>query len=184
MAEKKKNEVTEEMTAPAGVDTETGEVLDDVLNASTKAALLDGVAPVEEEETEEEYEYEGDAKLTGLFLRREKLKPRKKGDKPIFTYNIYGKLRGQDIRAGMAPPDKGGYGVLALLFGEADALPLYMVPYKMKDENTGMTSSGFTYLVMSTDEEGITLECKVKPSRDSDKRLLECLIQIAQRAMQ
>ena len=184
MAEKKKNEVTEEVTDPVGVDTVTGEVLDDVLDASAKAALLNGVDSVEEEEAEEEeYEFEGDAKPTGVIVRREKLKPRQKGDKPIFTYNVYGKLRGVDVRAGMAPPDKGGYSVLALVFGEADALPLYMVPYEMKDEK-GHRVSGNTYKVMSTDADDITLECKIKPSRDSDKRLLECLIQIAQRGMQ
>ena len=185
MAEKKKNEVTEEVIDPIGVDTQTGEVLDDVLDASAKAALLNSVDLVEEEEAEEEeYEFEGDAKLTGLVVCRERLKPRKKGDKPIYTYNVYGKLRGVDVRAGMAPPDKGGYSVLSLVFGESNALPLYAVPYKMKDENTGITTSGNTYKVMSTDADGITLECKVKPSRDSDKRLLECLIQIAQRGLQ
>lgn len=182
MAEKKKNEM-EELEAPA-VDTVTGEVLDDVLNASTKAALMQSAEPIEDaDEDEDEELYEGDAEPTGLVLMREKLKPRKKGDKPIYTYNVYGKLRGQDVRAGMMPPDKGGYGVLALVFEEADALPLLQVPYEMKDDR-GHRVSGYTYKVLSTDADGITLECKVKPSRDSDKRLLECLIQIAQRAMQ
>lgn len=180
MAEKKNvNEAT-----TVEVDMATGEVMEH------KASGIPTVGKAKQQLLEDDgYEIEmgnddvleGDALLSGLVLTREKLKPREKGAKPIYTYNVYGVIRGVEVRAGMNPPDKGGFSVLSLVFGDTDALPLYMVPYEMKDEN-GVKISGNTYKVMSLDEEGDVLECKVKPSRDSDKRILECLLKKAQKA--
>ena len=178
MAEKK-NVVEEVGTVEAGAATaKDAEKKLDAHEAVPAGELLN------DDRTEEEDEelYEGDALLSGVMLVREKLKPREKGAKPIYTYNVYGVVRGTEVRAGMMPPDKGGFQVLSLVFGEVDELPVWMVPYEMKDEN-GRKVSGFTYKVMSADEDGDVLECKIKPSRDSDKRILDCLIKKAQRTV-
>lgn len=163
MAEKKKNELVE-LEDGTMVDPQTGLVEGDV------------------EEEEVEVEVYGDAVDSGVVVYREKLKPRNKGDKPVFTYKVRGEIRGQVLDATITPADRGGYRLLGPLFGEAVGLPLLMVPYEMKDDH-GKKTSGFTYKISTTDEFGITLECKMKPARDSDKRILECLIQIAQRRL-
>lgn len=136
---------------------------------------------VEVAEEEEAYYDEAGTVDSGVSVYREKLKPRNKGDKPVFTYKVRGVIRGTEMDATIVPADRGGYRVLGPVFGEAEALPLLMVPYEMRDEKTGKKTSGYTYKLSSTDEAGITLELKVKPNRDSDKRILDCLIQIAQR---
>ena len=146
------------------------------------AELLEAIASAEGQDSQEEMGIagemlEGDAILSGLVLSRELIASRDKKGK-FAVYNVHGKIRGKEVKAGFIPPDKGGYNVLDLVYGDATGLPLWMVPYEMVDEKTRAKISGFTYKVMTTDEDGITLECKVKPSRDSDKRLLECLLQI------
>ena len=158
MAEKKKDLV--ELEDGSMVDPVTGEV------------------EVAEEE-EAQYLDESGAVESGVIVYREKLKPRNKGDKPVHTYKVRGMIRGVEVDATIVPADRGGYRVLPLVFGEATALPLLMVPYEMRDEKTGKKTSGYTYKVASEDADGITLELKVKPNRDSDKRILECLIAIA-----
>ena len=163
MAEKKKNELVE-LEDGSMVDPETGVV----------GEIGD--------EIEEEFYEDGDVIDSGVVVVREKLKPRNKGDKPVFTYKVRGEIRGQTLDATVTPADRGGYRLLGPLFGEALALPLMMVPYEMKDDQ-GKKVSGYTYKIATTDDFGITLECKMKPARDSDKRILECLIQIAQLKM-
>ena len=179
MAEKKN--VVEE-TGTVEVNKATGEVIEKkaVTNEAIPAEEL--LTAYDEADQEDEELYEGDAQLSGVVLVREKLKPREKGAKPIYSYNVYGVVRGTEVRAGMIPPDKGGFQVLSLVFGESNELPIYCVPYEMKDEK-GHKVTGNTYKVMSYDEEGDVLECKVKPSRDSDKRILECLIKKAQKTL-
>lgn len=161
MAEKKKEGL---------VELEDGVMVDPVT----------GLVAEEAEELEEELYDESGTVDSGVLVYREKLKPRNKGDKPVFTYKVRGEIRGQVMDATVTPADRGGYRLLAPLFGDATCLPLLMVPYEMKDDH-GKKVSGFTYKVSTTDENGITLECKMKPGRDSDKRILDCLIQIAQR---
>lgn len=179
MAEKKN--VMEE-AAPIEVNKATGEVIEGKTSGIPMVGRAEQLPETDDYEIEaqEDEVLEGDALLSGVVLVREKLKPREKGAKPIYTYNVFGNVRGTDVRAGMIPPDKGGFAVLSLVFGDTDVLPLYMVPYEMKDEK-GAKISGFTYKVMSADEDGDVLECKVKPSRDSDKRILDCLIRKAQK---
>ena len=51
-----------------------------------------------------------------------------------------------------------------------------MTPFQMKDDH-GNTITGNTYAVRSVDEEtGEIFECKVKPSRTSDKNMLGMLL--------
>ena len=164
MAENKKK--TEEMEAAAEQHESINgaELLED--------EILDGAEDVEEGDEA----LEGEPILSGLVLMREMVKSKRDPKRSFAVYNVHGKIRGQEVKVGMKPADNGGYAVLDLVYEEAKGMPLWMVPYEMTDDKTGRVTSGFTYKVEVLVEGGVTLPCKVKPSRDSDKRLLECLI--------
>lgn len=108
-----------------------------------------------------------------IFVERETFE---KNDKTYYSYYIKGQIRGRDVKVAIAPPDKGGYTVLDIVFGEAMAAELITKPYEIKDESTGKTISGNTYAVQASDENGETYECAVKPYRASDKALLNMLL--------
>lgn len=98
-----------------------------------------------------------------------------KDDKTYFSYFIKGQVRNRDVRVAIVPPDKGGYTVLDIVFGEEMAVELSLRPYEIKDANTGKVVKGNTYFV-HTEEDGQVFECPVKPMRTSDKALLNMLI--------
>ena len=95
--------------------------------------------------------------------------------KEYFSYFIKGTIRGRDVRASVIPPDKGGYVVLDIVFGNAMAAELVVKPFEIKGED-GKVVSGNTFAVVSYDENGEVYECAVKPSRASDKAILNMLI--------
>ena len=99
-----------------------------------------------------------------------------KDGKTYYSYFIKGDIRGRDIRVLIVPPDKGGYTVLDIVFGEAMSAQLMLVPYEIRDEKTGKVSKGNSYAVHSEDEDGTVYECKIKPMRVSDKTLLNMLL--------
>ena len=96
-------------------------------------------------------------------------------DKTYFSYCIKGKIRGKDVRIALAPPDKGGWNVLDIVFGNETKADLVVNPYEMKDD-AGHVIKGNTYSVRTKDENGEVYECQVKPARISDKSLLNMLI--------
>ena len=89
---------------------------------------------------------------------------------------LSGKIRNKDVKVAIVPPDKGGYTVLDIVFGDAMAAELVLKPYEIKDEATGKTISGNSYGVLSHDENGEIYECAIKPFRSSDKSLLNMLL--------
>jgi len=95
--------------------------------------------------------------------------------KAYFSYFIKGNVRGKDVRVSIIPPDKGGYTVLDIVFGNAMAAELSVRPFEIKGED-GKTISGNTFAVVSYDENGETYECAIKPQRASDKAILNMLI--------
>ena len=99
-----------------------------------------------------------------------------KNGKTYFSYFIRGNVRGKDVRAAVIPPDRGGYTVLDIVFGDAMEAELVVTPFEMKDEASGRIISGNTYAVRSVDENGEVYECKIKPSRASDKALIGMLL--------
>ena len=99
-----------------------------------------------------------------------------KNGKTYFSYFIRGNVRGKDVRAAVIPPDRGGYTVLDIVFGDAMEAELVVTPFEMKDEASGRIISGNTYAVRSVDENGEVYECKIKPSRASDKSLIGMLL--------
>lgn len=108
-----------------------------------------------------------------IYVERETFE---KDEKTYFSYFIKGTVRGKDVRVAVMPPDRGGYTVLDIVFGEAMAAELVTKPYEIKDETTGKIISGNTYAVQTTDEDGEVYECAVKPFRASDKALLNMLL--------
>jgi len=119
---------------------------------------------------------EGDLIETPLLIERE---PFKKDGKQYFQYFIKGAIRGKEIKVGLMPPDKGGYQVLDIVFGDKKSAKLVKTPYEMTDDKTKKTISGYTYEALNTDEDGMIFKTKIKPSRPSDKSLLDMLLQIA-----
>ena len=99
-----------------------------------------------------------------------------KNGKTYFSYFIRGNVRGKDVRAAVIPPDRGGYTVLDIVFGDAMEAELVVTPFEMKDVASGRIISGNTYAVRSVDENGEVYECKIKPSRASDKALIGMLL--------
>ena len=99
-----------------------------------------------------------------------------KNDRTFYTYFIKGKIRGKDVRVAVTPPDKGGYTVLDIVFGNEMKAELITKPYEIKDETSGTIIKGNTYSVRSVDENGEIFECPIKPFRQSDKALLNMLM--------
>ena len=99
-----------------------------------------------------------------------------KGEKTYFTYFIKGVVRGKNVKVAVSPPDKGGFAVLDIVFGNEMKADLITKPYEIKDDATGNVIKGNTYSVKSVDENGQVYECPIKPFRASDKTLLNMLM--------
>ena len=99
-----------------------------------------------------------------------------KNGKTYFSYFIKGNIRGKDVRVAIVPPDKGGYTVLDIVFGNAMAAELGVKPFEIKDDSTGKVITGNTFSVVSYDENGEVYECGIKPFRASDKALLNMML--------
>lgn len=98
-----------------------------------------------------------------------------KDGKTYFSYFIKGNIRGKDVRVLVTPPDKGGYAVLNIVFGNEMKADLIANPYEIKDDS-GNVIKGNTYAVRSVDSDGVVYECNIKPFRQSDKALLTMLL--------
>lgn len=107
-----------------------------------------------------------------IFVERETFE---KDGNTYFSYFIKGNIRGRDVKIGVVPPDNGGYVVLDIVFNDVMACELVLKPYEIKDEK-GNVMRGNSYAVCSADENGEVYECKIKPSRSSDKTLLDMLL--------
>ena len=99
-----------------------------------------------------------------------------KNGKQYFSYFVKGNVRGKDVKASVMPLDIGGYTVLDIVFGNEMKAELVLNPYEIKDEKTGTVVKGNSYAVRSVDENGEVYECPIKPSKQSDKALLNMLL--------
>ena len=108
-----------------------------------------------------------------IFVERETFE---KNGKTYFSSFIKGTIRGKDVKVAIIPPDKGGYTVLDIVFGNTMAAELVVKPFEIKDDATGKVIAGNTFAVQSYDENGDVYECAIKPFRASDKALLNMLI--------
>lgn len=88
-----------------------------------------------------------------------------------------GYLQAQSDHAGMYKyTDMGGYAVLDIVFGDADRADLIVEPFEITDDKTKQVIKGNRYLVRTVDEDGKVYECPVKPSRTSDRSMLQMLL--------
>lgn len=112
-----------------------------------------------------------------IYIERETFES---NDKTYFAYFIKGNLRGHDVKVSIAPPnketDKGGYSVFDIVFGDASTAELTVTPFEMKEEGSNKVIKGNTYGMKSIDDDGKVYECTIKPSRSSDKALLNMLL--------
>lgn len=98
-----------------------------------------------------------------------------KNGNTYYTYFVKANIRGKDVRIAVTPPDKGGFAVLDIVFGNEMKADLIAKPYEIKDD-AGNVIKGNTFSVQSVDEQGEVFECPIKPFRASDKTLLNMLI--------
>jgi len=113
------------------------------------------------------------AKNKAILVERDTFE---KDGKTYFSYFIKGKVRGKDVKVALTPPDRGGYAVLDIVFGDTMVAELAIKPYEIKDEATGKVLKGNTYAARSVDGNGEIYECTIKPYRNSDKMLLNMLL--------
>ena len=111
-------------------------------------------------------------KASKIFVERESFE---KEGKNFYSYFIKGTIRGKEVRILVTPPDKGGFSVLDIVFGNEMRAELVTPPFEIKDEK-GNVIKGNTYLARSVDENGDVFECPIKPFRSSDKSLLNMLL--------
>lgn len=123
-----------------------------------------------------------DMENTGVLVYREKFISKERRQK-YWGYFVVGMLRGRKVRVSLVSTDAGGYDLLDIVFNGADSVELWRKPYSMKDEKGKITASGFTYSVVSLDEDETVYTAQVKPSRKSDKALLEKIIELQMRSM-
>ncbi len=123
-----------------------------------------------------------DMENTGVLVYREKFISKEKRQK-YWGYFVVGMLRGRKVRVSLVSTDAGGYDLLDIVFNGADSVELWRKPYSMKDEKGKVTASGFTYSVVSLDEDETVYTAQVKPSRKSDKALLEKIIELSMRSI-
>ena len=112
-----------------------------------------------------------------LFVQKE---PFEYNGKTYHHYFIQGMVRGREVKIDLAPPNKdtdmGGYTVLDIVFGDADRADLIIEPFEIEDEKTKKVIKANRYIVRTVDEDGKVYECTVKPSRTSDRSLLNMLL--------
>lgn len=112
-------------------------------------------------------------KNNNIMVERETFE---RNDRVFYSYFIKGNVRGKDVKVAIIPPDKGGYTVLDIVFGDAMEAELQVKPFEIKDDATVKVITGNTYSVVTVDENGEIYECAVKPFRSSDKSLLNMLL--------
>ena len=123
-----------------------------------------------------------DMENTGVLVYREKFISKEKRQK-YWGYFVTGMLRGRKVRVSLVSTDAGGYNLLDIVFNGADSVELWRKPYTLRDANGDITASGFTYSVVSLDEDETVYTAQVKPSRKSDKALLEKIIELSMRSI-
>lgn len=109
-----------------------------------------------------------------LFVEREKFTGN--DGKEYYSYFLKGNVRGREVRVDFAPKDKGGYEPLDIVFDVQDKAELIIGKEEMVDSNTGRKSVYDTYTLKTVDTDGIEYVVGVKPTRNSDKALLQMLI--------
>ena len=119
--------------------------------------------------------------MARLTVERDTYETRDK--KEYYNYFVRGQVRGREVRAELAPKNKDfdGYELLDLIFDIAPTAELY-IRDEESETASGSKSVYTVYEVQNTDEDGILYIYKLKPRAESDKSILNVLLQKAQRA--
>ena len=96
--------------------------------------------------------------------------------KKYFQYSLNGNINGRAKEIRLTCQDVGMFDVLDIIFEVNGKPTLVAIPFSMKGDD-GKEIKGFTYEVMTTGEDSVVYRAKVKPSRQSDKALLDILHQ-------
>lgn len=108
-----------------------------------------------------------------LLLERETF-PGKDG-KEYWGYSVKGKFAGRNIKVDFVASDQGGYEVLDMLFSLSDFVEVVMRDETMTDD-AGRETAYTVYEAQIFDEDENKFSYKIKPSRNSDKTLLQFLL--------
>ncbi len=116
-----------------------------------------------------------------LIVEREIYESRDR--KSYYGYFVRGKVRGREVKVDLMPKNKDfdGYEILDIIFDIAPTAQLVLRDEEMTSES-GKSSTYTVYEVQNTDEDGILYSYKVKPRAESDKSILNILLQQAARA--
>ena len=119
--------------------------------------------------------------MARLTVERETYETRDK--KEYYNYFVRGQIRGREVRAELAPKNKDfdGYELLDIIFDIAPTAELY-IHDEASETASGGKSRYTVYEVQNTDEDGILYSYKLKPRAESDKSILNVLLQKALRA--
>ena len=158
-------------------------------NETVGGSALDGEVGSDDAEDADSLDFDDmdsgeltDMENTGVLVYREKFISKERRQK-YWGYFVMGLLRGRKVRVSLVSTDAGGYNLLDIVFNGADSVELWRKPYTLKDANGDITASGFTYSVVSLDEDETVYTAQVKPSRKSDKALLEKIIELSMRSI-
>ncbi len=108
-------------------------------------------------------------------LEREKCTGR--DGKEYWSYAIHGKIRGRDVKVDFVAYDQGGYEVLDIIFDIADTAELVISDGQMTNETTGEVIKFRTFEARNVDNDGVEYRYKIRLARESDKALLNMLLQ-------
>lgn len=106
-----------------------------------------------------------------------------KNNKEYYGYFVRGQVRGREVRADLVPKNKDfdGYEILDIIFDIAPTAELTIREETSENEHGGKVRY-MVYEVQNTDEDGILYSYKLKPRAESDKSILNVLLQKAKRA--
>lgn len=106
-----------------------------------------------------------------------------KDKKEYYGYFVKGEIHGRKVQADLMPKNRDfdGYDILDIIFDIAPTAELIVRDEETTAEN-GKSTKYTVYEVQNTDEDGITYSYKVKPRAESDKSILNVLLQQARKA--
>ena len=119
--------------------------------------------------------------MATLMVERETYEA--KNNKEYYGYFVRGQVRGREVRADLVPKNKDfdGYEILDIIFDIAPTAELTIREETSENERGGKVRYT-VYEVQNTDEDGILYSYKLKPRAESDKSILNVLLQKAKRA--
>ena len=100
---------------------------------------------------------------------------RSQSGNPCYGYAVKGFVRDKEYAVDFMPKDKGGYEPLDIVFDVSDKPELIMTEEEMIDD-AGRKTHYTTYKFQAVDENGVVYSVGVKPQRDSDKTLLQMIL--------